>query len=95
MIHITKNELNIVKDLLNKYNFKNVFVFGSRATGKQTKYSDLDILIKENAKDSDLYQLEEDLKESDLPFKVDVVLWRRCNSNFQEKIQKQMIPLKL
>lgn len=52
-----------------------IFIFGSRATGKAKKYSDYDVGIwgKKPVPPRILGLIEEALEESDLPYKVDVV----------------------
>lgn len=53
-----------------------VFIFGSRATGKQHKYSDIDILIEAPRSvelQNTLMQVKEAIEESNFPIKVDLV----------------------
>ena len=52
-----------------------VFIFGSRATGKQKKFSDVDILFESKSKIliADLGAIKSAIEDSDFPFKVDLV----------------------
>lgn len=93
MIYVTPKELDIIINILKKYNLKQVYAFGSRTTGKHNNLSDLDILIKDDIKGDQLYLLQEDFKESNLPYKVDAILWSRCDAIFQKTIGSQLTPL--
>ncbi len=49
MIDIDKKYLKIIIDLLEKYSSESeVWIFGSRVSGKLKKYSDTDMVIIEN-----------------------------------------------
>lgn len=63
-----------------------VFIFGSRATGKAKKYSDYDvgILGKKPVPWDILAEIEEMFEESDLPYKVDIVDFSLVSSDFRK-----------
>ncbi|MCD6223796.1 MAG: nucleotidyltransferase domain-containing protein [Deltaproteobacteria bacterium] len=63
-----------------------VFIFGSRATGKARKYSDYDIGIlgKKPVPVKTLVLIEEALEESDLPYKFDIVDFSLVSPEFRE-----------
>lgn len=65
-----------------------VWVFGSRATGKARRYSDLDLAIDagQPLEPGKLGELSEAFSESDLPYRVDIVDWRRISPEFRELI---------
>ena len=67
-----------------------VYVFGSRATGKHQKYSDLDLWIESNPPLSAdvLGDIREKLIESDLSFKVDLVTSENCVPDYRDNIEK-------
>lgn len=72
-----------------------VLVFGSRATGKAKKFSDLDLCINA-AKPLGLdlsSALAEDFAQSDLPWKVDVVDWATTSEGFRKIIEQDCVPL--
>ena len=54
-----------------------VWVFGSRATGRARRYSDLDLVIDAGRRLTldDFAGLTESFSDSDLPYRVDVVDW--------------------
>ena len=68
--------LAMVRDILQQYvPEREVRAFGSRVTGGNRPFSDLDIAISGGAPpdDATLFDLREALEESDLPINVDVV----------------------
>ena len=77
--------LAIVQAILKKYPYS-FYVFGSRVKGTSHKFSDLDLLYFEEIPPKVLSQLEEEFEESDLPFKVDLVNYHRCDEDFKQCI---------
>ncbi|MBL7665008.1 MAG: nucleotidyltransferase domain-containing protein [Bacteriovoracaceae bacterium] len=86
-----------------KKNFENIFgteskvkiyLFGSRSNGKYRQYSDIDLAIKSKDKniDSKILLLRNNLEESNLPYKVDLVKWEDIISDYLPTIKKQKIP---
>jgi predicted nucleotidyltransferase len=72
-----------------------VWVFGSRARGDHKAFSDLDILY-ENSELSELSlgelsQIKEDLEESELPYKVDIVNFDEVAESYRDGISKDRI----
>jgi predicted nucleotidyltransferase len=63
-----------------------VFIFGSRATGKAKKFSDFDIGIwgKKSVPSHLIVLIEEALEESDLPYKVDLVDFSLVPAKFKK-----------
>lgn len=92
MINIEPKHLKYVKDILAKYPYK-FYVFGSRASSKTKKFSDLDLCFFESIPQPVLLSIEEDFEESDLPYKVDLVDANKCSPEFQKVILKNMIHL--
>ena len=96
-IDIEERHLKSVKDILRKILNKNnvkVYAFGSRVKGKAKKFSDLDLAIDKNGeKDSALIrQLIDEFKESDLPFKVDVIDLNDISESFYDIIRADLTP---
>lgn len=78
MNDISPHHLEIVKAILRKHiPNREVWYFGSRATGKAKQYSDLDLAIIGTTPLTltQLALLEYDFDQSDLPYKVDLVDW--------------------
>jgi predicted nucleotidyltransferase len=68
-----------------------VFVFGSRATGKHKKYSDLDLWIETDPElsQSEISQILEKFEESNLSITVDIVTPESCLPEYLDHIQNQ------
>jgi len=89
-------ELAIVQEILFRHvpNAR-VYLFGSRATGRAKKFSDLDLCIKADKPLglNVMSALAEDFSESDLPWKVDVVDWSTTNPDFRKIIDQDKMVL--
>ena len=72
-----------------------VWVFGSRATGRARRYSDLDIAIDAGRRLSldETAILAETFGESDLPYRVDIVDWQAIDHRFRRLIAAERLPL--
>lgn len=77
MFGLSEAQMDLVNELLVKPLARSgtrFWVFGSRARGDHRPFSDLDILFESNDPQAGLIgRVKEDLVESDLPFKVDLV----------------------
>jgi len=69
------------------------YVFGSRASGKSRELSDLDLVIKAAVSREDLAELRYAFEESNLPFKVDLLVWKELDPVFRSQIAPNLIPL--
>jgi predicted nucleotidyltransferase len=72
---------------------RRVWAFGSRATGRRVKrFSDLDLLIEgESLSMREAALLDEELDESRLPFKVDIVDSSNITPSFRARIEPEMV----
>jgi ribosomal protein S18 acetylase RimI-like enzyme/predicted nucleotidyltransferase len=84
-LHIEERHLSILNQILKKYDYS-FFAFGSRVHGKNKKFSDLDMFYLEHIPNKDLLILEEDFEESDLPYKVDIIDFNKCDYDFRKII---------
>jgi len=69
-----------------------VYLFGSRATGKATSTSDIDIGIlyeKNNNISKKIAILKEKIENSNIPYMVDVVDLSRISEDFRDKVIKE------
>ena len=89
-MHIEERHLQMVKDILDQYPYT-FYVFGSRVKGNVKRLSDLDLCFFEPITAKELNALEEAFEESDLPYKVDLVNWHKCDETFQDIILRQMV----
>lgn len=90
LIQILPRHKTIVLSLLKKYAI-NAFVFGSRAKQTAKEFSDLDLCLMENYERSTIRKLQDEFEESDLPYKVDVVVWSELDDGFKGRIQKDLL----
>lgn len=72
-----------------------IWIFGSRATGAFRQFSDIDILFEpSHTIPSDLIgQIKEDLENSNLPIKVDLVQKKDLAKGYLPHIESQLIGL--
>lgn len=72
-----------------------VWCFGSRATGKARRFSDLDLAVQMDGGVpwQRLGELKEALSDSDLPITVDIVDWDTLDPEFRAAIEKRRVPL--
>ncbi|MBM4222973.1 MAG: nucleotidyltransferase domain-containing protein [Gammaproteobacteria bacterium] len=92
MIYMDDKHFNILKNIFEKYNY-HFYAFGSRVLGNHKKYSDIDIFFCENIPQKIIYSLEEEFEESDLPFKVDLIDYQKCDADFQTIMTRSYIQI--
>ena len=93
-LEIKNAELEIVRAILARHvPDREVRAFGSRVSGPAKKFSDLDLAVMGETPLSSavLADLEEEFRESDLPFKVDVVDWATTKENFRRIIEREYV----
>ncbi|MFK7968494.1 MAG: nucleotidyltransferase domain-containing protein [Rickettsiaceae bacterium] len=93
MINIKPKHLEIVLSILGKYNYS-FYVFGSRITDKIKEFSDLDLFYTEDIPEKIIMNIENEFEESDLPYKVDIVNYNKCDKIFQEIMKLGCVKLK-
>lgn len=92
ILDLREKDWQIIQHILSAYPYS-FYAFGSRATFKAKKFSDLDLCYKESIPDAVVAKIEEQFEESDLPFKVDLINWNQCSAEFQNMIKKDLIAL--
>lgn len=99
MFGLEEKHLKYIKKVLEE-NFSNedvkFFIFGSRAKGTNSKYSDIDIAIKINNKTIStdvLGKLLIQFKDSTLPYEVDIIDLNKIDDNFKNLIQNSLIEI--
>ena len=71
-----------------------VYLFGSRAAGRDTSVSDFDVAVWSEADlGRMLSRVRERLADSNIPFKVDVVDLRTTSPAFSQKVRKEGVLL--
>lgn len=95
MLDVSREHLQIIKDVLNKYLTANevVWAFGSRVSGASKKYSDLDLVIIGDTSVPVLTMalIKEAFSTSDLPYKVDLLDWHLIEDDFRKIILSNQI----
>lgn len=91
MNKLTINEIDyrIIKNILAKYPYQ-FYAYGSRTKGTAKKFSDLDLCYLANIPRNEILNLNEELIESDLSFKVDLINLNKVDLSFKESIQKDL-----
>ena len=95
-IDISADDLKTVQEILAAHVPDcEVWAFGSRATWTAKESSDLDIAVIAQAPLSAtvLADLNDAFRESDLPFKVDVVEWNDTSQSFRKIIEEKHVLL--
>ena len=90
-LHLTAEEQHAVHSILQSIiPDRTVWVFGSRITDKHKPYSDLDLVVmgEEALPLATFADLREAFSNSDLTFKVDLVVWPELTDNFKQIIQQ-------
>jgi len=93
-----KESLEFIRQTIRKYlpgEDCKIFVYGSRATGKADKWSDIDVGIKgrERIPFDVLATISEEIRESDLPYMVDVVDFNRVSEKFRKVATRNILKL--
>ena len=93
-IAVSHAEWTIVRQILRQYLKDHaVWAFGSRVTGKNHAFSDLDLVIvgEQALSFSTLGDLRQAFDESDLPWQVDIVDWHYIGDSFRRIIDSHKI----
>jgi len=71
------------------------WVFGSRATGRARRYSDLDLAIDAGRRLTldESARLSEAFSDSDLPYRVDLIDWHGIHDRWRRAIAAQRLAL--
>ena len=70
----------------NRPDVEMAFIFGSRATGKNRKFSDLDLGINgpRSLTPKEYISIKNELEDSDIPYRVDLVDFAKVNNKFKK-----------
>ena len=71
------------------------WVFGSRATGRARRYSDLDLAIDAGRPLTldEIAELTEAFSDSDLPYKVDLIDWHNIDARWRHTVLAERVAL--
>ncbi len=94
-----KDDLSYIIETLDKHlapESYQLFVFGSRSQEAPCKtHSDLDIVVKMNSAipRKNLFNIEEDLEESNLNYRIDLLDLHRISESFRQTISHKLIAI--
>lgn len=89
---LSNSQLQLLKQILTQHGLK-PHIFGSRAKGSARPLSDIDLCILHPVEKSQITQARLAFEDSNLPMKVDLVLWSELPKEFQDNIQKDLVPI--
>jgi len=86
----------ILTELLDRFLPRvSVWAYGSRVNGRARENSDLDLVVFTRPEQrAQVAELREELRESNLPFLVDLHVWDELPEIFQENIRKEHLELR-
>lgn len=86
MINLSENEINII--LKNHIYEGEVYIFGSRVSGNNKKFSDIDLAVNINRKLSlsEISAIKDDFDESDLIYTADIIDYNSISEEFKNII---------
>ena len=87
--------LDLVKEVVFKHipkNKYNIFLFGSRAREKHRFAADIDIGVqgKEPLEEDLIYKIKDEIEESIVPFKVDIIDFMTVTNKFKKEALKNI-----
>ena len=93
-----EKSLEVIKETVRKHlpeDDYRIFVYGSRAAGNAQKWSDIDIGIRgeKEVPVRKLALIAEELEQSKIPYKVDVVDFSKTSAEFKKLALKEIIKL--
>ncbi|MDP3180167.1 MAG: nucleotidyltransferase domain-containing protein [Spirochaetaceae bacterium] len=96
MLNVDERDLRILRAILARtLPDCEIRAYGSRAEGRSHEGSDLDLAVvaPRELDPFALADLSSELKESDLPFSVDLIDWRSAPQGFRDAIERGYVTL--
>lgn len=91
-LFLKDKHLDILKTIFNEFCPNSiVYAYGSRVKGLAHDGSDLDLAVVFGDGDAKLFELIEAVKDSDLPFLVDIFELKTLPESFQDEIKKKNV----
>lgn len=93
---LDKKSLDVIKKILQTYisdKSYRAFIFGSRAIGKNRKFSDIDLGIigTKSLSSKEFVTIKDKFDESDLPYRVDLVDFSNVSERFKNQALNNII----
>lgn len=92
MISLEKKHYDVLKSILKQAGVK-FYIFGSRTKNKHKKFSDIDLCYKEPLSRKLLVKIKTELSESNIPYKIDIIDWNKCDPGFQDLIKDDLLEI--
>lgn len=93
MFGLSSEVYSKVMNIVKKYNY-DFYIFGSRATGRYKKYSDIDIAIYGGVSEKEEFYIRNDFDLLDIPYTIDVVFVNKVTKQaLLESIKKEGVKL--
>ncbi|MDO4683799.1 MAG: nucleotidyltransferase domain-containing protein [Lautropia sp.] len=97
-LQLAPRHLAMLQDILRQHvPASQVWAYGSRVTGKSHEGSDLDLVLRNtadlSARTPDWLDLQEAIRDSDLPFLVDVHDWASLPEAFHRNIERNYVEI--
>ena len=94
MLDLSASEFVCLRSLLaRRLPGREVRAFGSRVQGRAKPHSDLDLVVMAPITDLERFEFNADLDDSDLPFRVDVVVWQELAESMRAAIGRDSAPV--
>jgi len=94
MLDLSASEFVCLRSLLaRRLPGREVRAFGSRVQGRAKPHSDLDLVVMAPITDLERVEFNADLDDSDLPFRVDVVVWQELAESMRAAIGRDSAPV--
>ena len=92
-LFISEKHLVEIRSIIGKlYPEAKVWAYGSRVNGSAHESSDLDLVVVDFGRPSgDIMTLRDALKESNVPFPVDIFDYKLLPESFKEEIEKKYV----
>lgn len=93
--HYLNKLRRILTDFFKKYDVA-IYLVGSRAKGEYRRHSDIDIAIepRQELPEGLIANLREQIEESTIPYKVDIINLRTTSDEFRKQILKGAVKWK-
>jgi len=92
-LFIAPGHLEVIRSIIGKlYPEASVWAYGSRVDGGAHEASDLDLAVVDFGRpEGDIMALRNALRESNVPFHVDIFDYKRLPESFQKEIAKKYV----
>ena len=92
-IGINKKDLKILLNILEQYPCE-FYAYGSRVKGYARRFSDLDLFYDSKASVDLIYEIKEELDNSNISIKVSLLSRESMSNNFYDSIKKDLLRIR-